>query len=456
MPVSQVQPVPLHTVSPSRLVAPGSTLRRLLLAGWLAAGLVSTVWTPPLLAQEPANPAIAAAISVAVLDFDASPKLSERSEAFSGRIRELLAKDTRFQVMERGRMNLGLAAENLFGQPCLETGCAAAAGRALKVDRVVVGELSFIGEETWRATALMVDVKREQTLAAQWISGEMDFEAFLAEKSGVLALRLITGVSSAGTAALPPSVPNGTSLEPADKAPGDKPVPLAPASKKHKTPKRHRSELQRQNPFRFSLTFGEFQFFSLEISDISGAGEDTFNEIVDAIGIGLGFEWLSSGKGTNFSLFTAFHYGTVNEVRLDDDEPDVASGQTVSGVRLPASYRAGGIFSQTEIGVGVNFLLPNWRFQAGLTVFSLLVQYDFQDAILSSGRPTGWEVKGRGLSTTFLFEYISSKKLTLGGIFQSGRVYSFEGSRIDAYEKAGYLLRDVHTDTFGLRIGYGF
>ena len=395
---------------------------------------------------------------MAVLDFDASPKISGQSEAFSAKIRVLLAKNPRFQVMERGRMNLALAADKLWGKPCLETGCAAAAGRALKVERVVVGELSLFGEETWRATALIVDVKREQTLSAQRVSGKMAFEAFLAEKPGVLALRLVTAISSAissaaSSAASLASVPKAPPAGAPDTAPGEKPGPLAPAVKKHK---KLRPELQRQSPIRLSLTFGEFQVMAMKVSDFSGVGEDTFNEVIDAVGVGLGFEWLFPGTGPTFSLFTAFHYGRVRGVLLDDDEPGVESGQTVSGVALPADFRASGMFSQTEIGVGVNWLLPNWRFHVNVAVFSLLAQYDFQDTILSSGRKTGWEVKGKGVNAAFLFEYMTAKKITVGGIFQSGIVYAFEGSRISAYEKAGYKIRGVYTETIGVRVGYGF
>ncbi len=369
------------------------------------------------------------------------------------RIRELLAKDIRFQMMERGPMNLVLAANTLWGKPCLETGCAAAAGRALKVEWVIVGELSVFGGKTWRATALMVDVKREQILAAQWIGGEMDFEAFLAEKPGVLALRLIAADSPGRASPLPPSVPRAPPPEPPEKAPGDEPSVPPPGAKK---PKRHRPELQRQNPTRLSLTIGEIQIMTIEISDTSGTGEDTFNEVIDAVGVGLGFEWLFPATSPIFSLFTAFHYGRVNEVKLDDDEPGVASGQKVSGVGLPANFGAGGFFSQAEIGAGLNLLLPNWRFQANLTVFSLLVDYDFHDAILSSGQATGWEVRGSGLNATILFEYMTAKRITVGGIFQTGRVYNFGGSRINAYKKEGYGLRGVYTEMVGLRVGYGF
>ena len=91
-----------------------------------------------------------------------------------------------------------------------------------------------------------------------------------------------------------------------------------------------------------------------------------------------------------------------------------------------------------------------------VTAFALLLQYDFEDPILSSGQPTGWEVQGRGLNTTFLFEYMAAKGITVGGIFQSGRAYVFAGSRIDAYRGAGYVIKAVVTETVGFRVGYGF
>ena len=83
-------------------------------------------------------------------------------------------------------------------------------------------------------------------------------------------------------------------------------------------------------------------------------------------------------------------------------------------------------------------------------------RYSLQDTILSSGRKNGWEIKGGGINAAFLFEYMTAKRSTMGGIFQTGIVYTFEGSRISAYEKAGYKIRGVYTETLGVRVGYGF
>ena len=401
-------------------------------------------------------------LSLAIIVKGEGPKAEVGALILERSLREFIREDARFEVIPSEEIENQLSDSGLELPSDMDEITAIQTGRAIGVERMMLGEVARMEENLWRATLILVDVRQEILLTSDWLVHRGPFPYFsgkdihglfprmIPEKPDPARPHLTTEVGSPSFQTAQSPEPNQVEEPepPPEKSIGDEKNDPLPAPKPPKI-----------SDYRLTLIFPELGTLDLEGNSANG----TVNEGIATTGGALAFDWeFYRWDRNSLSMYAGFGYGYVTEVISSAPHPS-SSGTSGDGSREYEDER--GIMRIWDLGMGFKFFpyeedenikLKRIRHQVILSYSSLSLRYDITEPNSTGGMRHEWILQLSGFGLKYKLDHEWPFGLSLGAILQFDLYKSIHGSRAEALNREGVALSSASLYRLGGRVGYAF